>query len=79
MYLYIIMLEISNEISEQLDQGKTKCNKEYCTLSSLMKQSLKNVNNINHQVIVTKIKIYNFNLYKLFFLDYKLILKMSLS
>ena len=49
------MLEISDEFSEQLDQGKTKCNKEDCMLSTLKKQSLmmfKNVNNINHQVIV---------------------------
>ena len=51
-------------------------------LSTLMKQSLmmfKNDNNINHQVIVIKIIIYNFNLYKLIFPDYKRILKISLS
>ena len=57
MYMYIIMFETSDEFSEQLDQGKTKCNKEDCMLSTLMKQSLmfKYVNNINHQVIVIKI------------------------
>ena len=70
MYLYIIMLEISDEFSEQLDKGKTKCNKENCMLSTLMKHSLimfKHVINIKHQVIVIKIIINNFNLYKLFF------------
>ena len=51
------MLDISDKFSEQLDQGKTRCNKDNCMLSTLMKQSLmmfKNVNNINHQVIVIK-------------------------
>ena len=38
MYLYIIMLKMTDEFLEQVDQGNTKCNKEDCM--TLMKQSL---------------------------------------
>ena len=78
---YIDVLEISDGFSEQLDQVKTKCNNEDCMMSTLMKQSLMMFKNVNlyksssnsHQKLSFIILFF-----KLFFLDYNLILKIPL-
>ena len=41
------MLEISDGFLEQLDQVKTKCNKDDCMMRTVMKQSLRMFKNEN--------------------------------